>query len=150
MVREFGLMATPVLSPFSTNRHLFRQKRKIPFTQFSATVASIFLGGSPHSDSQVSIITPRAATRADRPSNHQSCRDRTAGEPRQSSSQANARNAQSAGVRLRRADSQMKTAQLLTRLFDNPSDILGWIRGELHLPTYILLGRSDSFCNRSS
>lgn len=29
MVREFGLMAKPVLSPFSINRNLHRQKRKI-------------------------------------------------------------------------------------------------------------------------
>jgi len=40
MAREFGLMATPVLSPFSTNRHLFRQKRKIPFTHFSLLVTT--------------------------------------------------------------------------------------------------------------
>tara|TARA_Y100000768_G_C23700326_1_gene551042 strand:+ start:193 stop:378 length:186 start_codon:yes stop_codon:yes gene_type:complete len=32
MEQEFGLMATPVLSPFSINRYLYRQKRKISFT----------------------------------------------------------------------------------------------------------------------
>ncbi|HBU75186.1 MAG: hypothetical protein CL447_04615 [Acidimicrobiaceae bacterium] len=42
--------------------------------------ALIFLGASLLSDSQGSVITPQAATRVDRPSDHQSCRDRTAGE----------------------------------------------------------------------